>query len=93
MGILLFRGDGMSQTVKRSKKSQMKKRSESWDDMKMEIAKELGLWEKVEAEGWPGLSAAESGRIGGILSRRRKAAKDAVAAINENENEKKASED
>lgn len=66
----------MTQTVKRSKKSQMKKRSESWDDMKMEIAKELGLWEKVEAEGWPGLSAAESGRIGGILSRRRKAEKE-----------------
>lgn len=66
----------MTQTVKRSKKSQMKKRSESWDDMKMEIAKELGLWEKVEAEGWPGLSAAESGRIGGILSRRRKAVKE-----------------
>lgn len=63
----------MTQTVKRSKKSQMKKRSESWDDMKMEIAKELGLWEKVEAQGWPGLSAAESGRIGGILSRRQRA--------------------
>ncbi len=62
----------MVETVKRSKKSQMKKRSESWDDMKMEIAKELGLWEKVEREGWPGLSAAESGRIGGILSRRQK---------------------
>lgn len=73
----------MTQTVKRSKKSQMKKRSESWDDMKMEIAKELGLWEKVEAEGWPGLSAAESGRIGGILSRRRKAAKEKGVEIEE----------
>ena len=58
--------------VKRSKKSQMIKRSESWDEMKMEIAKELGLWEKVQQQGWPGLSAAESGRIGGILSRRQK---------------------
>lgn len=64
----------MTQTVKRSKKSQMKKRSEDWDEMKMEIAKELGLWDKVEAQGWPGLSAAESGRIGGILSRRQKEA-------------------
>lgn len=64
------------ETVKRSKKSQMKKRSESWDEMKMEIAKELGLWEKVEKQGWPGLSAAESGKIGGILSRRQKETKE-----------------
>ena len=65
----------MTENIKRSKKSQMKKRSETWDEMKMEIAKELGLWEKVEAQGWPGLSAAESGRIGGILSRRQKESK------------------
>lgn len=40
--------------------------------MKYEIAKELGLLEKVEKEGWKSLSPKESGRIGGILSRRKK---------------------
>ena len=62
----------MSELVKRSKKSQMKKRDNDWDDVKMEIAKEIGLWDKVKDQGWAGLSAVESGRIGGIFSRRQK---------------------
>lgn len=41
------------------------------DRMKMEIAEELGLREKVLAGGWRCLSAKESGKIGGIMSRRR----------------------
>lgn len=41
--------------------------------LKMEIAKELGLADKVLKYGWGGLSSAESGRIGGILARRLKA--------------------
>ena len=40
------------------------------DRLKMEIAEELGLGDKVRTEGWGGLSASETGRIGGILSRR-----------------------
>lgn len=35
---------------------------------KYEIAKELGLLDKVLAEGWQSLSAKETGRIGGMLS-------------------------
>ncbi|MCL2677521.1 MAG: hypothetical protein FWE85_00525 [Clostridiales bacterium] len=64
----------MAENVKRSKKSKMKKRPQDWEDMKVEIAKELGLWDKVKAEGWPALSAVESGRLGGVFSRRKKAA-------------------
>lgn len=41
--------------------------------LKYEIAKELGLYEKVIANGWRSLTAKESGRIGGIMTRRRKA--------------------
>jgi hypothetical protein len=44
------------------------------DVLKMEIAEELGLMDKVNATGWKSLSAKESGRIGGILARRKKAA-------------------
>ena len=38
--------------------------------MKMEIAEELGLMEKVERMGWKGLTARESGRIGGMMGQR-----------------------
>lgn len=39
--------------------------------MKMEIASELGLMDKVEKVGWKGLSAKETGRIGGIMGRKK----------------------
>lgn len=42
--------------------------------VKYEIAKELGLFDRVMAEGWGTLTAKETGRIGGILAKRRKAA-------------------
>jgi len=45
------------------------------DIMKYEIAEELGLTPKVNATGWKSLTAKESGRIGGILAKRKKAAK------------------
>jgi len=40
------------------------------DILKMEIARELGIWEQVEKEGWDSLSNAVCGRVGGIMSRR-----------------------
>ena len=42
------------------------------ENMKYEIAEELGLSEKVDKYGWGGLSAQETGRIGGIMTRRKK---------------------
>ena len=42
------------------------------DIMKLEIAEELGLMEKVNYSGWKSLSAKESGRIGGIMAKRKK---------------------
>lgn len=41
--------------------------------MKYEIAEELGLLEKVQRNGWKGLTSRESGRIGGIMGRRKTA--------------------
>jgi len=43
------------------------------DLMKVEIAEELGLMEKVEKTGWKSLTARESGRIGGIMSGKKRA--------------------
>ena len=40
--------------------------------VKYEIAKELGLFDRVMTDGWGSLSAKETGRIGGILAKRRK---------------------
>ena len=41
--------------------------------MKYEIAEELGLLDRVMENGWKSLTAKETGRVGGILARRRKA--------------------
>lgn len=48
---------------------------EAEEKMKYEVAEELGLLDKVLAEGWRGLSSKETGRIGGIISKRRGKAK------------------
>ncbi|WP_340162568.1 small, acid-soluble spore protein, alpha/beta type [Thermoclostridium caenicola] len=44
------------------------------EQLKLEIAKELGLYDKIMAHGWKSLSPKETGRIGGILSRKKKKA-------------------
>ena len=38
--------------------------------MKYEVAEELGLLARLKEVGWAGLSAAESGRIGGVVGAR-----------------------
>ena len=43
------------------------------DRMKYEIAEKLGLLEKVRKGGWKALSSRETGQIGGMVSRRKKA--------------------
>lgn len=40
------------------------------DLLKMEIARELGIWEQVEKEGWDSLSNAMCGKVGGLMSKR-----------------------
>jgi len=42
------------------------------DILKLEIAEELGLDEKVKQKGWKSLTSRESGKIGGIMSARLK---------------------
>lgn len=38
------------------------------EKMKYQAARELGLMEKLLRVGWAGLSTAETGRIGGLVS-------------------------
>lgn len=42
------------------------------EKMKYEIAEELGLLEQVLNEGWRSLSSKETGRIGGLLARKKR---------------------
>ncbi|HYE12578.1 MAG TPA: small, acid-soluble spore protein, alpha/beta type [Patescibacteria group bacterium] len=73
----------------KSKNEKLKKKKElkPEDIMKYEIANELGLGEKLLQVGWGGLTAEETGRIGGIITRRKKAI---IEQINSIKIEKKA---
>ncbi len=42
------------------------------EKMKYEIAEELGLLDRVMEEGWKSLSSKETGRIGGMITRRKR---------------------
>ncbi|MCX7951032.1 MAG: alpha/beta-type small acid-soluble spore protein [Clostridiales bacterium] len=42
------------------------------EKIKYEIAEELGLIDKVKKYGWSGLTAEETGKIGGIMTKRNK---------------------
>lgn len=42
------------------------------EEMKYEIASELGYLDKVLTSGWKSLTAKESGRIGGIITKRKR---------------------
>ena len=42
------------------------------DALKYEVASELGLIEKVTKYGWKSLSAKETGRIGGLVTKKKK---------------------
>lgn len=42
------------------------------DKLKYEIAEELDLMDKINKVGWGGLTAKESGRIGGLITVRKR---------------------
>ena len=42
------------------------------EELKYEIAEELGLLDRVLEDGWKSLSAKETGRIGGLMTRRKR---------------------
>ena len=43
---------------------------EETERLKYEVAEELGLTQRLLRVGWAGLTAGETGRIGGIVARR-----------------------
>ena len=52
--------------------SEKKKKDELNERLKYEIAEELGLLEKVQQGGWKSLTSKETGKIGGIITKKRR---------------------
>ena len=50
------------------------------EKMKYEIAGELGLLDRVLTEGWKGLTSKETGRIGGLVTKRKREQRKTVSA-------------
>ena len=48
------------------------KRIDPLEPLKMEIAAELGLLNQINTDGWHSLSAKEAGRIGGLMTQRKR---------------------
>lgn len=47
------------------------------DKLKYEIAEELGLLDKVQQYGWKSLTSRESGKIGGLINKKKREAQKA----------------
>lgn len=60
---------------KKEKKIDLSK-IEPEEKLKYEIAEELGLLDRVLADGWKSLSSKETGRIGGMITRKRRMSKE-----------------
>lgn len=48
---------------------------EEHEKLKYEIAGELGLLDRVLADGWKSLTSKETGKIGGMVTKKRKSGK------------------
>ena len=49
---------------------------EDSEKLKYEIAEELGLLDRVMENGWKSLSSKETGRIGGLIAKRKRSAEE-----------------
>ena len=48
------------------------KNLEPEEKLKYEVAEELGLMDKVLSQGWKSLTSKETGRIGGLVTKKKK---------------------
>jgi len=53
------------------------------EQLKYEIAEELGLMDRVLKDGWKSLSAKETGRVGGLMTKKKREMK--MEALKETE--------
>ena len=73
MAILLINGNrkGYGYFMSKTKKVDLKN-LEPEEQLKYEIAEELGLGARVLESGWRSLTSKESGRIGGLITKRKR---------------------
>ncbi len=79
----------MKRSMSRKGVSTMKKKKEIRleDKLKYEIAQELGLYDKVVREGWKSLSARETGKIGGLITKKKRELKKKEESLHESVDE------
>ena len=63
---------GMFMAAKKNKQIKLEELTQE-EKMKYEIAEELGLLDRVMKDGWKSLSSKETGRIGGLMTKKKKA--------------------
>ena len=69
---LLISPNNIIRRINMAKNKKKKKELTKDDLLKLEIAEELGLTDRIKEVGWGGLTAKESGRIGGIMTSRKR---------------------
>lgn len=52
------------------KKNKLPTQLSEKDIIKIEVARELGIWDQIENEGWKSLSNAMCGKVGGLMSKK-----------------------
>ena len=62
----------MMKIINQKQWERKKQEQQENERLKFEITEELGLLEKVEELGWKGLTARETGRIGGRMNQKKK---------------------
>ena len=60
---------------KKKEKPIDRKNLEPEEKLKYEVAEELGLLDKVMEQGWRSLTSKETGRIGGLVTKKRRSEK------------------
>jgi small acid-soluble spore protein F (minor alpha/beta-type SASP) len=53
----------------KKKPEKMTQREKELEKLKYEVAEELGLEEKIQTKGWENMTARETGKVGGQMSR------------------------
>ncbi|NMB46326.1 MAG: alpha/beta-type small acid-soluble spore protein [Firmicutes bacterium] len=56
--------------AERSRKTIVPRAESALDEVKYEVANELGLLEKIKSQGWGEMTTREVGRVGGQMVRR-----------------------
>ena len=68
----LIKKKGVITMAKKEKLPIVLSEIEPEDKLKYEVAEELGLLDKVLTEGWRSLTSKETGRIGGLITKKKR---------------------